>query len=166
MKIIRYDRRKAVAYARKWALSRNPEYYDYACIGGDCTNFASQCVYAGCGIMNYTPDYGWYYTDANNKSPSWTGVQYFYNFMTTNKSQGPFGEPIPLLRAIPGDIIQLGKSNGTWYHTLILTKITFSSGALHYKVCAHTVDSLDRDLSTYTYEKIRCIHIAAALSER
>ncbi len=34
-----YDREKAVAYAREWAFSRNPEYYIFDEIGGDCTNF-------------------------------------------------------------------------------------------------------------------------------
>ena len=53
-----YNRAAAVAYAEKWAFSRNPEYYDFHGIGGDCTNFVSQCIYAGCGVMNYTPEYG------------------------------------------------------------------------------------------------------------
>ena len=35
--------------------------------------------------MNYTRDLGWYYIDANNKAPAWTGVEYFYNFMTRPK---------------------------------------------------------------------------------
>ena len=47
-----YDRRRAVEYALRWALSRNPEYYDFEDIGGDCTNFVSQCLFAGCGVMN------------------------------------------------------------------------------------------------------------------
>ena len=76
-----YDRNAAVRYARRWAYGRNPAFYDYEHIGGDCTNFASQCVYAGSGVMNYTKDLGWYYIDANNKAPAWTGVEYFYNFM-------------------------------------------------------------------------------------
>ena len=42
-----YDRRAAVEYAHKWAFGRNPEFYDFSEIGGDCTNFASQCLYAG-----------------------------------------------------------------------------------------------------------------------
>ena len=78
---IDYNRRAAVAYANRWALSRNPEYFDYSGIGGDCTSFASQTVYAGTGVMNYTGDTGWYYINANDKSPSWTGVDYFYNFI-------------------------------------------------------------------------------------
>ena len=61
-----YNRREAVAYAHRWAYGRNPAYYDYEHLGGDCTNFASQCIYAGCGIMNFTPTFGWYYIDANN----------------------------------------------------------------------------------------------------
>ena len=54
-----YDRSAAVAYARKWAFGRNPEYYDFGGIGGDCTNFVSQCLYAGAGVMNFTPELGW-----------------------------------------------------------------------------------------------------------
>lgn len=46
-----YDRAAAVAYAHRWAFRRNPAYYDYEKIGGDCTNYASQCLYAGSGIM-------------------------------------------------------------------------------------------------------------------
>ncbi len=42
-------------YAHLWAYGRNPRYYDYEGIGGDCTNFASQCIYAGAGVMNDTP---------------------------------------------------------------------------------------------------------------
>ena len=73
-----YDRAAAVLYAHQWAYGRNPAFYDYENLGGDCTNFASQCIYAGSGIMNFTPTYGWYYIDANQKSPSWTGVPYLY----------------------------------------------------------------------------------------
>ncbi|HOA54831.1 MAG TPA: amidase domain-containing protein, partial [Clostridiales bacterium] len=59
-----YDRDKAVRYAHRWAYERNPAYYDFEKLGGDCTNFASQCIYAGSGIMNHTPVYGWYYINA------------------------------------------------------------------------------------------------------
>ena len=45
MREYEYDRNAAVAYARKWALGRNPAFYDFSNIGGDCTNFASQCIY-------------------------------------------------------------------------------------------------------------------------
>ena len=55
-----YDREKAVAYAHKWAYGRNPAYGDFSEMGGDCTNFVSQCLHAGGAPMNYTPTFGWF----------------------------------------------------------------------------------------------------------
>lgn len=54
LKTVAYDRKAAVEYARKWAYGRNPAYYDFSRLGGDCTNYASQCLYAGSDVMNYT----------------------------------------------------------------------------------------------------------------
>lgn len=53
MKTVDYDRPQAVAYARKWAFGRNSQYYDFSGLGGDCTNFVSQCLYAGSKVMNF-----------------------------------------------------------------------------------------------------------------
>ena len=55
LKIRAYDRAAAVAYAHRWAYGRNPRYYDFENIGGDCTNFASQVLFAGSGVQNHTP---------------------------------------------------------------------------------------------------------------
>ena len=63
-----YDRAAAVAYARRWALGRNPDYYSFSGIGGDCTSFVSQCIYAGAGVMNFTPVFGWYYISASGEA--------------------------------------------------------------------------------------------------
>ena len=65
--LLPYNRQAAVQYAHRWAYGRNPRFYDYQGLGGDCTNFASQCLYAGTGIMNFTPVYGWYYRSANER---------------------------------------------------------------------------------------------------
>ena len=70
MELLPYRREAAEAYARYWAYGRNPDFYDYEAIGGDCTNFASQCIYAGTGVMNFTPTYGWYYISADDKAPA------------------------------------------------------------------------------------------------
>lgn len=156
---IPYDRTSAVSYALRWALSRNPEYYDYADLGGDCTSFASQCVFAGSGVMNYTQTFGWYYISGNDKSPSWSGVEYFYNFMTTNEEEGPFATEAPLSELLPGDIIQLANSSGRFYHTLVLSAVrTGRSGRIYY-VCAHNNDAKNRNLATYNYSSLRGIHI-------
>ena len=108
MEILTYDRAKAVAYAERWALSRNPRYYDFENIGGDCTNFASQCIYAGAGVMNWTPVTGWYYIDAARRTASWTGVEYLYRFLVTNGGAGPFARLVMPEEVQPGDIVQLG----------------------------------------------------------
>lgn len=159
---IDYNRRAAVNYANRWALSRNPIYYDYSNIGGDCTNFASQTVYAGTGVMNYTPEVGWYYINANDKSPSWTGVQFFYDFMTNNEGLGPFAETRELNGLLPGDIIQLGDKDGNFYHTLVLTNIQRFGGRRIYLVASHSVDSYRRNLASYDFENYRGIHILGA----
>lgn len=156
---VEYERGRAVAYAKKWALSRNPEFYDYSDIGGNCTNFASQCVYAGSGVMNYTPDFGWYYIDANDKSPSWTGVQFFYDFMTSNEGVGPFAEETVLQRLLPGDIIQLGNEEDVFYHTVVLAQIKRTAFGIEYLICAQSNDAYMRPLSSYDFYQLRGIHI-------
>ena len=90
-----YDEAAAVAYAKRWALLRNPAYLDFHGLGGDCTNFVSQCLYAGAGVMNRTPVYGWYYLTGNNRTASWTGVEYLYRFLTANKGPGPYARRFP-----------------------------------------------------------------------
>ena len=48
-----YYRDTAVSYADYWAYRRNPNYYSFDSIGGDCTNFVSQALYAANGVMNF-----------------------------------------------------------------------------------------------------------------
>ncbi len=50
-----YDRAAALRYAEQWAMRRNPDFFDFEELGGDCTNFASQCLYAGSRVMNFAP---------------------------------------------------------------------------------------------------------------
>ena len=154
MPIRQYNREAAVNYAREWAFRRNPDFYDFQYIGGDCTNFASQCIYAGSGIMNYTPIYGWYYRSLSDRSASWSGVEYLYNFLTTNNSVGPFASVVSQDEILPGDIIQLGRANGDFYHTLVVVNTV-----PEILVAAHTNDALDRPLSSYNYDVARFLHI-------
>ena len=154
MRIFAYNRLAAVSYARRWALERNPMYYDFDEIGGDCTNFASQCIYAGARVMNYEPVFGWYYILPDDRSPSWTGVEFLYSFLVNNNSFGPFGRSVGQNQVQIGDIIQLGRADGTFYHSLVVSA-TFP----RILVCAHSDDYLNRPLSSYTYDNIRFIHI-------
>ena len=154
-----YNREKAVAYARKWALSRNPRFYNFAGIGGDCTNFASQCVYAGAGVMNFKPLYGWYYNALSDRAPAWSSVKYFHRFLTLNKEAGPYAEEVPLEKILPGDLIQLATWMEDYHHTLVVTETGEIPNYDNILICTHSYDSLDRPLNTYDTKQIRCIQI-------
>ncbi len=155
MTVHKYNRTAAYEYAKRWAFGRNPNYYDFNDIGGDCTNFASQCIYAGAGVMNYTPVFGWYYISADDRSASWTGVEYLYNFLIGNTGVGPFAEETSLDKLEIGDVVQLGRATGDFYHTPVV--VGFSRGRV--LVAAHTYDAFDRPLDTYDFDRIRALHI-------
>ena len=163
-RLIPYNRAAAVRYAHRWAYGRNPLYYDYENIGGDCTNFASQCVYAGSGVMNYTKDLGWYYWNANDKAPAWTGVEYFYNFMTRQaETVGPVAVTASISQLMPGDVVQLSFNGSSWNHSPVVMSLLRSppSSPVDVLVAAHSYDADHRPLSTYSYQAIRFLHFTS-----
>lgn len=160
MKEKEYNRIEAVNYARKWAFKRNPKYYDFDDIGGDCTSFISQCLYAGCKIMNYKKHIGWYYNSVNDRAPAWSSVEFLYRFLTTNKSVGPVAKVSNYNDIQIGDIIQLKFSGMTNFsHSLLVVNKDESE----IYVATHTDDSYRRSLSTYQFENIRFLHISKVL---
>ena len=155
-----YRREDAVDYARRWAYGRNPAYYDYSALGGDCTNFVSQCVYAGCGVMNYTPDFGWYYLSPDDKAPAWTGVEYFYRFFTrAERNPGPVARLCLVEELQAGDVVQLCFQGDEYTHTVLVINARKGEGLHGILVAAHTNDALNRPLDSYEYQGIRCLHI-------
>lgn len=108
--------------------------------------------------MNFTPTFGWYYLDANNKSPSWTGVPYFYNFMTrSDESEGPIAIETTIDQIQPGDVVQLSFTGEDWNHTPVIVQVSdpYPHGIL---VAAHSYDADNRPLSSYQYKNIRYLH--------
>ncbi len=158
MKVIEYNRNKVVKYAEKWAYERNPKYYNFDNLGGDCTNFASQCIYEGCKVMNYTKTTGWYYNNANDKSPSWTGVEYLYGFLINNKAIGPHGIEVSKNDIEIGDLVQLSFSKKLYSHSLIVVKKE-SNNLDEIYVASHTFNSYNRKISSYQFENVRFVHI-------
>ena len=166
MRILPYDRDAAVAYAKRWAFSRNPKYYDFSAIGGDCTNYASQCLFAGSGVMNDTPVFGWYYRSIDNRAPAWTGVEFFARFLLDNAQLGvglgvgPFAEETELENLQLGDFVQLGRQTGDFYHTPVV--VGFSQGVP--LVAAHSYDAFAKPLTNYSFARLRCLHILGVRS--
>ncbi|MBP5193255.1 MAG: amidase domain-containing protein [Clostridia bacterium] len=154
MRLKNYDRNAAVSYARAWAFGRNPNYYNFDGLGGDCTNFVSQCIFAGAGVMNYSPVFGWYYISSDSRAPSWTGVEFLGDFLLNNAGAGPFGRLGDGSDCDIGDVVQFARG-GDFYHSAIISGI--SGGEI--LLAAHTFDALNRPLRTYSYEQARFIRI-------
>lgn len=151
----KYNREAALEYAKKWAYKRNPDYLNFDNLGGDCTNFVSQCLFAGCQTMNFTPIYGWYYNNSYDRSPSWSGCKFLYEFLTTNKGKGPFGIDVDKEFARLGDVVQFVKNENEFSHSAIITSISDDK----IFVAAHSSNSFNREIESYNFEKVRYIHI-------
>ncbi len=147
MREIGYQRDKALDYAKRWALGRNPAYLDFTSLGGDCTNFISQGLFAGVGVMNHTPITGWYYWTGNEKAPAWTAAHYLHTFLLGNHGPGPYAAEAPRDALMPGDIVQLRDATGAYYHSLMA--LAMEDEEIY--IAAHTIDSYWRPLSSYRY---------------
>lgn len=152
-----YNRKLVYDYAKKWAFSRNPQYYNFDLLGGDCTNFASQCIYAGYNEMNYDKNNGWYYINLNNRSPSWTAAEFLYEFLIHNTSAGPSGSVVNIDKLEIGDVIQLSFDGIKFTHSLVVVKPGNSVG--NTLIAAHTNDAFGKSVYEYGYQEYRCLHI-------
>ena len=154
MKTLPYRREDALRYAARWAFGRNPRYLAFDGIGGDCTNFVSQCLFAGGGVMNLQRDVGWYYRSPTDRAAAWSSVPHLRRFLLENRSVGPFARLATLEELVPGDVVQLGREDGVWYHTLLVTGVEET-----LLVSAHSVDAHLRPLSSYRCFRAQGLHI-------
>ena len=100
-----YSPDKAIAYADKWATSRNPAYRQYP--GVDCCNFVSQCLFAGGMPKNsewYPASYAWI-----NCSGAISNFKKYGKFMAATDSNVLRGNPV----------YYDWNSNGVYDHTAI-----------------------------------------------
>jgi hypothetical protein len=155
-----YNRAKAVEYAHRWAFDRNPLYSDFSRMGGDCTNFISQCIHAGGAAMNYTPVTGWFYNSLNSRAPAWTGVEELYRFLTTNKGKGPYAIKATAAEMQPGDVVQLSFNRGERFgHSLFVVHVGDPPINSKILVATHTLDSDNRPLDSWQNVVYRYLHI-------
>ena len=165
-----YNPSNAISYARQYAIHYNASYPDLRLNGGDCTNFASQCLYAGgipmVGSNNTTGTHAsttqWYCqitgTDIGNlhtfsRSTSWVRVTDFSTYMRGRAVQwrivGTLDELVAQCQ--PGDIIQLMEKNGgRIYHSTIITSKNASTACY----CAHSDPRLDASVRTHFDETV------------
>jgi hypothetical protein len=156
-----YNRQRAIEYAHKWAFARNPAYYDFSNVGGDCTNFVSQCLLAGGAPMDYTKDLGWYYSSAGNRAPAWSGVTFLFNYLTRPKTRGLIGRVIPMEEIEPGDVVQMSFGNNYFTHTQLVVEVVYPASLATVLIATHTIDSDYRPVSSYELMKqYRCLKIS------
>lgn len=160
-----YNRNAAVAYAHRWALSYNPAYADFTQSGGDCTNFASQVLHAGGLPMDQTGSQRWYYYALSRRSPSWSGVDELYTYLTTNTAGGGAARLVPLAQVQPGDIIQLEFDPSTWdfNHSPVVVHVGEAGNPAKILMAAHTINRDNYPLANYSYRALRPLSVIGAL---
>lgn len=143
----RYRREQAVAYADTWWNQPNPQYEEFE---ANCTNYVSQCLFAGEVPMHYTNrrDSGWWYKGRQQKGKEWWSYSWAVSrsltaFLSKSRSKG--------LRAVEvdrADKLELGdiivydwNGNNTFQHSTIVTAFDSKGQPL---VNANTVASKHR----------------------
>lgn len=156
-----YNRLEAVKYAERWWDGRNPAYRNFQ---DNCTNFISQCLYAGDTPMRGYPNIrnGWWQQN-NQWSWSWAVAHSFHWYLsgaTVGLRAKQVEKPEDLLL---GDIIVYDFENdGRWNHTTIVVAKDANGMPL---VNAHSANSRRRywsyeDSSKYTPQmKYKFFHI-------
>ncbi|MHC0038573.1 amidase domain-containing protein [Pseudoneobacillus sp. C159] len=134
----RYDRLRAVQYAETWWNDYNPAFRKFP--ENDCTNFISQCLYAGGAPMRGYPNRGsgWWYRN-NNYSWSWGIANTFKNYLSNSTTGLRTMEVSRPDQLILGDVICYDfEGDGRFNHNTIVTGRDYYGMPL---VNAHTTNS-------------------------
>ena len=124
---------EACTYAEKYALKANPDYKSFDGIGGDCTNFISQILYAG-GV-NKTNTWKPY-------TNPWVRVEEIYSYLTTQNLATKLPNDKSLSK---GCLIQFYTPQiGKFFHNGF---ITYELPNNDYLYCCHSYNKLNYPLS-------------------
>jgi len=123
---IPYRRDLAAAYADRWWNEPNPAYETFAV---NCTNYVSQCLFAGHAPMNYTGrrDSGWWYKGRSGGrelwSYSWAVSHALQSYLARGASRGLQGVQVdsPTDLALGDVIFYDWDGDGRFRHTTIVT---------------------------------------------
>ena len=152
-----YFRNAAVSYAVEHALLPNTSYRYFPLQGdggGDCSNFISQCLYAGGAPLDFGPISPWWYKNKGTSkvydatwSVSWAVAHSLYWTLKVRYEHRILGlkavevSDIGLLEA--GDLIQYERERGFIYHSAIVTSFTDSGGKRVPLITQHTYNALN-----------------------
>lgn len=140
-----YQRDKVAAYADRWWNGANPNYLHFEV---DCSNYVSQCLFAGGAAMIYTGKRasGWWYQGRTGNQELWSyswAVAHSLQLYLLSAKTGVRAEQKQHPQQLElGDVIAYSwEGNGIYGHSVIVTAFTSDGMPL---VNAHTVDSKHR----------------------
>ena len=166
-----FNRGDAEDYMETYWDNYNTNYADFSSYGGDCTNYASQIMFAA-GVTftsrSTSPTYNhWYYYGSTwgwDRTSTWTGAtqfrQHFGDINGTGKKRAVAMRTYTVSYALDnfydvlwlpyyeGDVISHGHSLSTSYHSQIVYDWTYSP-TYDLRVSQHTGDYLQRSLKDY-----------------
>lgn len=152
-----YYYEQAVSYAKNYYINFNSNYPDWTDWGGDCANFASQCLYAGGKTMRGTDPTdakSWFSSGTANSTTkvagAWRGANMFKNYWKVYApayKQFSSGGIDTYNYTWPGDVVSLLNDNGAAYHTLIC--VSYNSSDKSTTLYSHT-GTPSRNLSNVT----------------
>ena len=158
-----YSGSKAARYAKNWAYGRNLKYRFYS---SDCTNFVSQCLYAG-GIPMSNKwkhklksgkwDVTLTWSVAPNSYSFFMNSKYSYGSLKIKDKYSTIADYIYNIRV--GDPIYFDKGNGI-YHAGIIVKVNTKKKKAYY--AAHTTDRSCYNLGKFLkHEKDskKCVYV-------
>lgn len=168
VKGIPYRRELAAAYADRWWNEGNPAYEEFEV---NCTNYISQCLFAGHAPMNYTGkrESGWWYKGRNGGkewwSYSWAVSNALTSYLSGKRSSGLHATVVHSVEELQlGDVITYDWNGDNRYqHSTIITAFDAAGMPL---VNANTVPSRHRfwdyrDSYAWTEQtRYRFFHIA------
>lgn len=169
---ISINRTRAASYASSYWSNYNSAFEDCTSKGGDCQNFASQCIWYGfggttSGIASHAfPMLTNWYGSKSGSSSSWISCTNFRGtaLKTSGSSTGVYGIVWEMPRKTSagdayenyfstlevGDIIQFEWNDTGNKHAVVVTKVTGTAGsrtADNIYVSGHTTDEYNRLLS-------------------
>ncbi|MBN1585164.1 amidase domain-containing protein [Candidatus Uhrbacteria bacterium] len=149
-----YDGDDAADYADTYWQNYNPAYTSFEC---DCTNFVSQCLYAGgweeTGSEVDDPD-AWFYNGSSTSQISeiWRLVDDLEDFLdSSGRASGPYPVTGPYYSYyLPGDVVFASwDGDGDMEHAYIVTGVY----STHLELTAHTNDR--HDITTTEIRQIK-----------
>ncbi|MCL6637460.1 MAG: amidase domain-containing protein [Alicyclobacillus sp.] len=140
---LQYDRIRALRYADLWWNRAHP---GFVFLADDCTNFASQCLWAGQMPMSLHPSraVGWWYRWGQGRQPpdwsySWTTAHALFMYLTLRAGAEEKADARELRI---GDLVFYDwDGTGRLHHTTVVTDFDYAGDPL---VNAHTVASYRR----------------------